>query len=242
MSKKLYTIIAIAALAAGIHQAGAQSFSLSGYSPVININDPNTNTDSYITISNTTGTDKIITIQRIINTLAPGHDEFFCFGFGSTAACYPPGTTASGGQDTLPANSSNSSFKATLMPLGNYGYTSLHYRFFDTNNPSDSVGVELAWNFTTSIGENTASYGLSKPLQNPADAFTVFTYNLQNNEMNDQLVVFNMLGAKVKSMDIPGRNGTLILTTSDLKAGVYLVSYMSNGRVKDTTRLVVSHR
>lgn len=242
MMKKIYTIITLVAVAFGMHEAGAQSFTLSGFTPVKNVADPNSLTESYVTITNTAGTDKIITIQRIINTMAPGHDEFFCFGFGSTAACYPPGTAFSGGQDTIPAGASNSSFKATLMPLGNYGYTSLHYRFFDTGNPSDSVGVDLAWNFTTSIGENTASYGLSRPLQNPADAFTVFTYNLQNNDMNDQLVVFNMLGSKVKAMDIPGSHGTLVLTTSDLKAGVYLVSYMSNGRVKDTTRLVVSHR
>jgi len=55
-------------------------------------------------------------------------------------------------------------------------------------------------------------------------------------------VVFNMLGSKVKSMDIPGKSGSLILTTSDLKSGMYMVSYISNGKVKDTSRLVVSHR
>ena len=51
-----------------------------------------------------------------------------------------------------------------------------------------------------------------------------------------------MLGTKIKTMDIPGKSGALVLTTSDLKSGMYMVSYISNGKVKDTSRLVVNHR
>lgn len=126
--------------------------------------------------------------------------------------------------------------------MGNPGYTSIHYRFFDTDNPSDSVGVDLAWNFTTSLGENNQQYGLSKPLQNPADAFTVFNYNLPTADPRDQLVVYNMLGAVVRILDIPGKHGALVLNTSDLKSGVYIVSFINGGRLKDSCRLVVSHR
>jgi len=61
-------------------------------------------------------------------------------------------------------------------------------------------------------------------------------------DQSDRLVVFNMLGSMVKSVEIPGKAGSLILSTSDLKSGMYLVSYMSNGKVKDSSRLVVSHR
>lgn len=236
--KRTLTQIIIAGLIACGTGAFAQSFTLSNFDPLTVINDPNALVESHVTISNNTGSNKSIKVRRFINTLAAGHTEFFCFG----VACYPPGTDLSGGGDVINANSSDASFKATIIPGGYYGYSSMHFRFYDENNVGDSVGVNLAFDFTTSIGENTVSYGLSKPLQNPADAFTAFTYNLQDNNANDQLVVFNMLGAKVKTMDIPGRNGTLILTTSDLKAGVYLISYVSHGRIKDTTRLVVSHR
>jgi len=61
-------------------------------------------------------------------------------------------------------------------------------------------------------------------------------------DQSDRLVVFNMLGSMVKSVEIPGKAGSLILSTSDLKSGMYLVTYMSNGKVKDSSRLVVSHR
>ena len=40
---------------------------------------------------------------------------------------------------------------------------------------------------------------------------------------------------------MPGEN-ELTIETSQLKTGMYLVSYISNGKVKDTSRLVVNHR
>lgn len=226
----------------GVKQVQAQTFNLGNYTPTIVLTDPWLDSESHMEISNTSNTLKQVKIERMINVQASGHMEFFCFGSGVTGLCYPPGTPASNGLDTILANSADNSFKATVRPLGSYGYTSIHYRISDTNNPADSIGVDLAWDVTTSIGENAQVFGISKPLQNPADAFTVFSYNLQNADQNDRLVVFNMLGSKVKSMDIPGKTGNLILTTSDLKAGMYMVSYISNGKAKDSCRLVVSHR
>ncbi|MCE2845984.1 MAG: T9SS type A sorting domain-containing protein [Sphingobacteriales bacterium] len=220
----------------------AQTFSLSNYTPVINVTDLFAQSESHVDLSNTSSSLKRVTVERSINTLAPGHMEFFCFGTGSTAACYPPGTPASGGNDTILANTTDASFKGTILPMGYPGYTSIHYRFIDTDNPSDSVGVDLAWNFTTSLGENNQQYGLSKPLQNPADAFTVFNYYLPTADSRDQLVVYNMLGAVVRVLDIPGKHGALVLNTSDLKSGVYIVSFINGGRLKDSCRLVVSHR
>jgi hypothetical protein len=240
--KKIKLLILGVALVSGVQTANAQTFTLSNYSPVTVVNDPWQDTDSHIHIENTSNSLKKVTIERTILAIHPSHLEFFCFGAGVTGLCYPPGTDVSNGQDTILANSVDQSFKATVRPMGSLGYTAIHYKIFDTDNPADSIGVDLAWDFTTSINENPMQFGLSKPLQNPADAYTVFNFNLQTNDATDKIVVFNMLGSKVKTMDIPGKSGALVLTTSDLKAGVYMVSYMSNGKVKDTCRLVVSHR
>jgi hypothetical protein len=79
-------------------------------------------------------------------------------------------------------------------------------------------------------------------LQNPADAFTAFNYNLPQADQNDRLVVYNMLGATLRTVDVPGKSGVLVLPTADLVAGVYLVSYVRNGKNMDSCRLVVSHR
>lgn len=240
MKKITLFVLSLVALV-GINESNGQSFSLSNFNPVTVSNDPWAFVESHVHISNTTNTLKRVKIERFINTISSGQLEFFCYG-ATTGLCYPPGTAASNGLDTILANSTDVSFKATLRPNGNFGPASIHYRILDTDNPSDSVGVDLAWDITTSINENDQVFGLSKPLQNPADAFTVYNYNLRSADQSDRLVVFNMLGSKVKTMDIPGKSGTLILTTSDLKAGVYMVSYITNGKVTDTSRLVVSHR
>lgn len=239
---KKFTLLALSLLIIGsLEFVNAQSFTLSNITPTTVTTDVWSPSESSVHISNTTNTLKRVTIARFINYIAPGQKEFFCYG-ATTGLCYPPNTAASNGLDTVNANSTDVSFKATLRPDGNYGAASIHYRFFDTDNPSDSVGVDLAWDITTSVGEINQVYGISKPLQNPADAFTVYNYNLKSADQSDRLVVFNMLGSKVKSMDIPGKSGTLVLTTSDLNSGMYMVSYISNGKVKDTSRLVVSHR
>lgn len=239
---KKFTLLALSLfMLNSLGSVNAQSFTLSNITPVTVTSDIWSPAESHVYISNTTNSLKRVTIERFVNYIAPGQLEFFCYG-ATTGLCYPPGTDASNGSDTVYANSTDVSFKATLNPWGNYGAASIHYRFFDTDNPADSVGVDLAWDITTSLGEFNQVYGLSKALQNPADAFTVYNYNFKTADQSDRLVVFNMLGSKVKSMDIPGKSGSLILTTSDLKSGMYMVSYISNGKVKDTSRLVVSHR
>ncbi len=240
---KKFTILVMSCIALlNVHSVSGQSFNLNNVTPITVISDPWVDVDSHVYIENTTSVSKQVKVDRFLNVLATGHSEFFCFGTGATGLCYPPGTDFSNGNDIIPGSTIDQSFKATVRPLGNFGYTSIHFRFSDTNNPADSVGVDLGWNFTTSLNENQQVYGLSKPLQNPADAFTVFSFNLQSNDQNDKLIVFNMLGSIVKSMDVPGKSGTLVMNTSDLKAGVYMVSYISNGKAKDSCRLVVNHQ
>ena len=239
--KKITLILFTSFVIGGLGSAIAQTFTLSNVTPTIVASDVWGSYDSHVSISNTSSSLKRVRIERIINYIAPGQFEYFCFGT-TSGLCYPPGTQLSNGQDTIWGNSTDNSLKATLNPTGVFGAASIHFRIFDTDNPADSVGVDLAWDITTSIGENDQAYGISKPVHNPADAFTIYNYNLKSTDNSDRLVVFNMLGTKVKSMDIPGKSGALVLTTSDLKPGMYLVSYISNGKVKDTSRLVVNHR
>lgn len=241
MKKITHLLVGLIVLS-GVQSSRAQSFTSTPITPVSVIADPWQDTESHVTFENTSASLKKVTIERTIQTIQANHLEFFCFGGGVTGLCYPPGTQLSNGADTILAGATDQTFKATVRPMGSYGYTAIHYRLFDTDNPADSVGFDLAWDFTTSLGENAQQFGFSKPQQNPADAFTVFNYNLQTADQGDRLIVFNMLGSKVKTIDIPGKSGAIVLNTAELKAGVYMVSYVSNGKAKDTSRLVVSHR
>jgi hypothetical protein len=92
------------------------------------------------------------------------------------------------------------------------------------------------------LNDVVESYGLSKPLKNPADQFTVFTYNLPASTNNDKLYIYNMLGSLVKTVDVTGKNGSLVVTTAELKSGLYIATYISDNKVKNSYKLVVSHR
>ena len=101
--------------------------------------------------------------------------------------------------------------------------------------------TRFSWILLGRPAENKEELGMSKPLRNPADGFTLFNYSLPTNEAGDKLVVFNMLGSFVKSMDVNGLKGTIVMNTSELTSGIYLVSYMSGNKVRSTSKLVVRH-
>ncbi len=219
-----------------VSKLNAQTFNLSNY--VVNTYEPTSQyaIESHVTINNTSSFAANFHVERTIDYLVPLQDESFCVG----ASCYSPGTTTSGSVQLL-ANSSID-LKASVIPNGHCGTTSIHYRIVNLSNTADSAGVDLNFNFcATGISENKEELGMSKPLRNPADGFTLFNYSLPTNEVGDKLVVFNMLGSFVKSMDVNGLKGTIVMNTSELTSGIYLVSYMSGNKVRSTSKLVVRH-
>ena len=109
--------------------------------------------------------------------------------------------------------------------------------------PADSTGFTLNFAFCTQgLNDVAESYGLSKPMKNPADQFTIFNYNLPSNSSNDKLYIYNMLGSLVRTIDVTGKSGNLVVNTADLKSGLYIASYVSENKVKNSYKLVVSHR
>ncbi len=219
--------------------AQAQSLSASNY--VLTVSDPGNQTtlESFAKIQNNSASPINVQVERTIINLPAGMDELFCFGI----YCNPPGTAATSYNTVLNAGAQNTSFKADVLPNGNCGTATIKYNFYDLDNPSDSVALTLNFAFcTVGLNENAESFGMSRPLRNPADQFTVFAYNLQNDNNGDKLLVYNMLGSLVKTMDVTGKNGSLVVNTSDLKSGVYFASYVSNNKVKNSYKLVVAHR
>jgi hypothetical protein len=216
-----------------------QNLVLSNYNLVVS--DPsNTNTLSSICRLDNSGSVPVdIMVERTINNLPAGMYELFCFG----AFCNPPGTAITSYTTPISAGGRESTFEAKVTPNGNCGTASIHYRFYDQNNPADSTGFTLDFAFCTQgLNDNAESFGLSKPLKNPADQFTVFTYNLPFNSTNDKLYIYNMLGSLVKTYDVTGINGSLVVNTADLKSGLYVATYVSGNRIKNSHKLVVSHR
>ena len=216
-----------------------QSLVLSGYN--LTVSDPgNSNVlESTARLDNTGSSSVNIIVERDIVNLPTGMYELFCFG----QYCNPPGTAFTTYNTPIAAGGRESTFDAKVYPNGNCGTASIHYRFYDQNNPADSTGFTLDFAFCTQgLNDVAESYGLSKPLKNPADQFTVFTYNLASNSSSDKLYIYNMLGSLVKTMEVTGKNGSLVVNTAELKSGLYIATYVSENKIKNSYKLVVSHR
>lgn len=217
----------------------AQNLVLSNYSATVS--DPgNTNTlESIARLDNNGSSTVNIVVERDVINLPTGMFELFCFG----QYCNPPGTAMTSYATPIAAGGRESTFDAKVIPNGNCGTATIHYRFYDQNNPADSTGFTLDFAFCTQgLNDISESYGLSKPLRNPADQFTVFNYNLASSSSNDKLYIYNMLGSLVKTVDVSGKNGSLVVNTADFKSGLYIASYVSENKVKNSYKLVVSHR
>ena len=140
-----------------------QNLVLSNYNLVVS--DPsNTNTLSSICRLDNSGSVPVdIMVERTINNLPVGMYELFCFG----AFCNPPGTAITSYTTPISAGGRESTFEAKVTPNGNCGTASIHYRFYDQNNPADSTGFTLDFAFCTQgLNDNAESFGLSKPLKN----------------------------------------------------------------------------
>ncbi len=197
--------------------------------------------DSYGTIENLSPDTMYIGLIRTIQYLVPGHEENFCHG----PSCYPPGTDSSLLADPaiIPPGGSDGDFHVTVLAHGACGTSSIRYNFYDQNNVSNSIPIDLTFGFctATSVNELTSSNGVSRPKGNPANAYTSFSFNLENNKGNTQLRIYNMLGSLVQSFALPQKNGELVVNTSEYKQGVYLCSVMNNNRVVSTYKLIVQH-
>ena len=174
---KKYLLLPIILLGFSMVSYG-QNLVLSGYN--LTVSDPgNTNTlESTARLDNNGSTPVDIVVERDVINLPAGMYELFCFG----AFCNPPGTAITSYTTPIAAGGRESTFDAKVMPNGNCGTASIHYRFYDQNNPADSTGFTLDFAFCAQgLNDVAESFGLSKPLKNPADQFTVFTYNLASN-------------------------------------------------------------
>lgn len=237
MKKNYFYSLLIALLACSASAGFAQTATLSGYDAVLQ--DPTNQyiIDSHVVVENTSSNPVNFMASRTIESISNGLTESFCFG----VACYAPGTAVSNFPTTIAGNSTED-FKASVNPNGNCGSASIHYKIYVLGNPADSVGVTLGFEFcATGLADNKIEYGVSKPTANPADNFTVLNYLLPSNQVNDKILVYNMIGSLVKTMDIPGSRGALVMSTSELKAGVYFVSYSNGGKIVSTSKLVVRH-
>ncbi|MCU0318533.1 MAG: T9SS type A sorting domain-containing protein [Flavobacteriales bacterium] len=193
------------------------------------------------------GTDRVFNVRRYELDVQPSTANYFCWG-----QCYAPRDAGQSvvwqgaAQDALVMvnGEPNENFHAYHMPNGIVGNSTFRYVWFDTALPTDSVWCDIQFRAIDNVGvdELTPSASLGV-FPNPSRGADVqFALELRNVDQALDLVVFNALGARVRTITVRPGQLNARLGTTELAEGLYFASVLQGGKALATQRFVISGR
>lgn len=201
---------------------------------------PNVETIRAIEVVNNT-TDSIhVKVRKVVNSFVPGSINTFSWGisFLPETMISPSDLSMAGG------TSRKTDFKSNYTPNGAVGTTTITYYFINTTAiPNDSTFVVVKYITTTSgVSSSIANQmRISNPYPNPANNSTTFNYNFPTDINYAKLTIYNLLGVPIKDIEVPEKNGVLVVPTFDIKSGVYFYSLMVDDKTIISKKLVIKH-
>ena len=191
------------------------------------------------TVENTNGTTPLaVRAERITVDTVPGTQNYFCW-----EQCYEPPTSISPTTITLNPGDRMDQFYADYKPNGIAGVSTLIYCFYDDANQADSVCATVR--FTASpLGVQDVfmgnQSGVSESYPNPARTVANVNYALASGWQRAEVVVYSMLGAKVKRVALKEDQGTLKLDVASLPSGMYFYTLNVDGNDISTKKMLVT--
>lgn len=191
------------------------------------------------TVNNLSGNAVTVKVKKTTIYLNdPGSTVYFCTG----TNCYSPTQTLSLNVPMNPAGSF--SLTCDHFPNNQTGATQVRYTVINQSNANDTVSFII--NYTsvpTGIATNSlVKPSISNPAPNPASSLFSITYKMgTTNPQGAKMVIYNMLGERVKETTIEEMEGVVKMDVSTLGQGVYFCSLESEGKTLTTRRLVVAH-
>ena len=92
------------------------------------------------------------------------------------------------------------------------------------------------------IGDELLSQvAFSNAYPNPANSVAYFDYSLPAEVQEAKLVISNLLGAVVETINVAGNNNRLMVNTSNFKNGLYICSMEVQNNVVMTRKMIVNH-
>lgn len=181
-------------------------------------------------------------VTKIESTITSGASAWFCIYHNGDSAdvqshCYLPSVF------TTPHTfvTSPGDFNMLLADFysgTNYGTSIIRYRFYDINNPNDTVLITMVYNVTPAgMGESFAG-SLGEPYPNPATSFVSIPYNFSNNNPGNT-VVTDINGRMVYTQILPAQSGVLYIETSSWANGIYLLSLTDENGIVARRKIVV---
>lgn len=187
--------------------------------------------------------------RTILNSPMHLGDLYFCTG----TQCYSPNTavtwTPGGAPATIAANATLPSGPGTYGIAAHYDADSLGtsvsvlYRVFNTAVAGDTAFVTIHYvGIAAGIKEHKiASGNISTAYPNPASSMVSIKYDMQNAQKG-KITFYDMLGKKVKDIELNEKQGIAKVDVSDFNSGVYFYTFMVNDKAVVTKKLIVSSK
>jgi len=191
------------------------------------------------TVENTNGASAVdVRVKRITVDTVPGSQNYFCW-----EQCYEPPTSISPTAMSIAPGQRIDQFYADYKPNGNPGISTLIYCFYNDANEADSVCTTVRFS-ASPVGIQDVflgnQSGISESYPNPAKSVAKINYALSAGWNKAELMVYSMLGAQVRKINLLEDQGTLKLNVSDLPSGMYFYTLMVDDKSIATKKMLVT--
>lgn len=189
-------------------------------------NDLNIGFDGHI--NNNSSSTKTITIFREVENIPTGAQSYLCF---ELCAPYFIDTQTS----DVDANSAGLA-QLHYVPKGNVEDATVTW-LYTYDGGTEEARITFEYRVITGIDElNAQNTFVAYP--NPANDNVNISYNVTE---ASQIVFYNIVGEQVKQLNVTSGINTINVETSDLPAGTYFYSMISDSKITATKRLVIKH-
>jgi Secretion system C-terminal sorting domain len=190
-------------------------------------------------VHNTSGSPIAVRCQRDEVSVVSGSKSALCWVICSAdyVAGAQPSLTAPGGSATINPGDSLNLFVLHYKPEGNAGISLFKVIFYNPSVASDTAVFYVQFDAALSVSESTANPISLNAYPNPANN----SINIAVENFNEKatLKIVDALGITVKTAQVNG-DANLKFNTTDLRAGVYFYSLVSNNKTILTRRIVIT--
>jgi len=239
-------IIITAVLVLAYYCTQAQSIQLSHEGEVKNNGDTiyATEGDVYIDIENVSLDFNIVAlkIKRNIISLLDSANTHFCFisCFGSNVDSTRDIYSLYPGEVLSRDNEFGYFFYAAYDSHGEKGISIVEYMFYDTNDVSDMAKIYIVYDTrNTSIKTNINNDISLGAYPNPTSGEFTIEHSLYNQASDARLIIYNLLGASLRSIPIDVNKSKTAVDISGLSSGIYLYSLEVDGRISSTQKIII---
>ena len=206
---------------------------------------PTNTTDTVSLLTTLAGVNPMtVNVRRYETILAPGTQNFYCWGvcfIEANAGTHP--TWLSLQPVDLTPGATVANFHAYYKPQNVEGAAKFRFVWFDVANPNgaDTSWVDIVFGGQVGIDDAPANVTAFGAWPNPSSGQDVqLDYALDKAAPGTEVVVYTMLGEQIRRIALPSTQGRLTLPVGTLATGIYFASIERKGRVLATRKLVIA--